>query len=211
MRRRLLTTILRWLTVLLILRVTVTILANYPDYYPPNFDSLFLRDRESTFTSVYQPAFYIHIITAPMVLLNGLLLMNDSLRRHHGKLHRISGRVQVGVLLLLMLPSGVVMAQHSFAGWPSGLSFLLLSATTGVCAIMGVVAARRRRFDQHRRWMTRCFVLICSAITLRLLSGAMGLLDLPNPEEAYVIASWSSWLVPLAVVEIAGRWLETRR
>jgi hypothetical protein len=48
-RHRILTTALRWLAVVLIVRVLVTILANYPDYFPPNFDSLFLQGREATF------------------------------------------------------------------------------------------------------------------------------------------------------------------
>ena len=53
-RHRILTTVLRWLAVVLILRVLVTILANYPDYFPPNFDSLFLQGREATFTGIYR-------------------------------------------------------------------------------------------------------------------------------------------------------------
>jgi len=60
-RVRILTKILGWLAVLLILRVLAAILANYPDYFPPNFDSLFLQGREATFTGAYRPAFYIHI------------------------------------------------------------------------------------------------------------------------------------------------------
>ena len=69
MRYRLLITVLRWLAVVLILRVLVTILANYPDYFPPNFDSLFLEGREATFTGAYRPAFYAHIYGHDAVLL----------------------------------------------------------------------------------------------------------------------------------------------
>ena len=58
-RYRILTTVLRWLAVVLILRVLAAILANYPDYFPPNFDSLFLQGREATFTGLYRPAFYV--------------------------------------------------------------------------------------------------------------------------------------------------------
>jgi len=210
-RLRLLTTVLRWLAALLILRVLASILANYPDYFPPNFDSLFLQGREATFTGTYRPAFYVHIFSAPVVLFTGLILVSESVRRRYGGLHRVLGRVQVAVLLLLMLPSSVVMAQHTFGGWPAGLSFLLLSATTAICAIVGVVHARRRRYGLHRRWMLRCYVLICSAVTLRLISGTAGLVGVPSPEGAYVVAAWSSWLVPLAACEIVGRWPAIRQ
>lgn len=204
MRHRALTTVLRWLAVVLILRVLVSILANYPDYFPPNFESLFLQGRETTFGGAYRPAFYVHIFSGPVVLLNGLVLLSEYVRRRYGGLHRLLGRVQVAVLLLLVLPSSVVMARHAFGGWPAGLSFLLLSAATAGCAVAGVVEARRR-YHAHRRWMLRSYVLICSAVALRLISGAAGLVGVPSPEGAYVVAAWVSWLVPLAAYEIVER------
>jgi uncharacterized membrane protein len=204
-RLRILTTFLCWLAVVLIVRVLVEILANYPDYFPPNFDSLFLQGRETTFTGAYQWAFYIHIFSGPVVLLGGLIQLSEYARRHHRGLHRILGRVQVVVLLLFVLPSSVVMSRHAFGGWPAGLSFLLLSAATAFCAILGVVHARRRRYDRHRLSMLRCYVLICSAVVLRLISGAAGLIGVPSPEGAYIVAAWGSWLIPLAVCELAVR------
>jgi hypothetical protein len=113
--------------------------------------------------------------------------------------------VQVVALLLFVLPSGVVMSRHAFGGWPAGLSFLALSAATASCAIVGVIYARRGRFDRHRRWMLRCYVLICSAVALRLISGTAGLVGVPSPEEAYIVAAWSCWLLPLAAFEIVER------
>jgi uncharacterized membrane protein len=186
--------------------VLVAILANYPDYFPPNFDSLFLQGRERTFSGAYRPAFYIHIFSGPVVLFNGLILLSEYVRRHCAGLHRILGRVQVAVLLLLVLPTSVVMSQHAFGGWPAGLSFLVLSAATASCAIVGVVHARRGRYHRHRRWMLRCYLLICSAVALRLISGAAGLAGVPNAEAAYIVAAWSSWLLPLAAYEIIERW-----
>jgi uncharacterized membrane protein len=209
-RHRLLTTVLRWLAVALVLRVLAAILSNYPDYFPPDFDSLFLQGREATFAGAYRPAFYVHILSGPVVLLNGLILLSESVRRRYGGLHRVLGRVQVAVLLLLVLPTGVVMSRHAFGGWLSGLSFLVLSVTTGACAVAGVIHARRGRFARHRQWMVRCYVLICSAVVLRLTSGAAEVVGVSNPEGAYVVAAWASWLVPLAAYEAAERWRSRR-
>jgi uncharacterized membrane protein len=209
-RPRILTTILRWLAVALILRVLATILANYPDYFPADFESLFLQGREATFIGVYRTAFYVHICSAPIVLLGGLILLSDHVRRHYGGLHRVLGRVHVAVLLLLVLPSSVMMSRHAFGGWPAGLSFLLLSAATATCASVGVVHARGRRYEQHRRWMIRSYVLICSAVALRLISGTAGLVGVSSPEGAYIVAAWISWLVPLAVYELTARWPAAR-
>ena len=205
-RFRILTVVLRWLAVVLVLRVLAVILSNYPDYFPPNFDSLFLQGREATFNGAYKPAFYIHIFSGPVVLFNGLILMSEYVRRQYGGLHRLLGRVQVGVLLLFVLPTSMVMSRHAFGGWPAGLSFLLLSVLTGICAIVGVVHARRQRYHRHRRWMLRCYVLVCSAVALRLISGTAGLVGVTNPEGAYIAAAWCSWLVPLAALEVVDRW-----
>ena len=200
-----LTMALRWLAVVLILRVLATILANYPDYFPPNFDSLFLQGRETTFTGTYPAAFYVHIFSGPIVLFNGLILLSETFRRRYRGWHRRLGWVQIVVLLVFVLPSSAVMSRHAFGGWPAGLSFLLLSAATASCAIVGVVHACRRRYDSHRRWMLRSYVLICSAVFLRLISGSAGLLGAPSPEHAYIFAAWSSWLLPLAAYEIVER------
>jgi uncharacterized membrane protein len=205
-RLTILTTALRWLAALLILRVLVTILANYPDYFPPNFDALFLQGRETTFAGSYPPAFYVHIFSSPIVLLNGLILLSEYVRRRYRRWHRYLGRLQVFVLLSFVLPSSVVMSRHSFGGWPAGVSFVLLSAATAGCAIVGVVHARQRRYDRHRRWMLRCYILICSAVVLRLVSGAAGLVGVASAEGAYICAAWSSWLVPLAAFETVERW-----
>lgn len=206
-RPSILTALLRWLAVLLILRVLAAILANYPDYFPPNFGSLFLQDRETIFVGAYRAAFYVHIHSAPLVLLNGLVLLNEHVRSRHGRWHRWLGRVQVVVLLLFVLPSGAVMSQHAFGGRQAGLSFLLLSAVTACCAIVGVVHARRRRFDRHRSWMLRSYLLICSAVALRLISGAAEVLGVSSPENAYILAAWSCWLLPLIAYEIVERFI----
>jgi uncharacterized membrane protein len=206
MKSGILPTVLRWLAVVLILRVLATILANYPDYFPPNFDSLFLQGREASFHGAYVAAFYVHIFSAPFVLFNGLVLMSEYVRRRHGSWHRWLGRAQVIVLLLLVLPSSAVMSRHAFGGWPAGVSFLLLSAATATCAVLGVVHARHHRYALHRRWMLRTYILICSAVALRLISGTAGLIGVPSPESAYICAAWSSWLLPLAAYEIVERW-----
>lgn len=197
--------VLRWLAVALVLRVLGEILRNYPDYFPPNFNSLFLFGREGTFVGAYRIAFYVHIFSAPIVLLNGLILLSDYVRRRHRVWHRWLGRVQVVVLLFFMLPSGAVMSEHAYGGWPAGLSFLTLSVATAGCTIAGIVQARRRRFDRHRRWMLRCYVLICSAVALRLISGTAGLFEFSNPEQAYILAAWASWILPLGIYETVER------
>jgi uncharacterized membrane protein len=204
MKKGILLKVLRAFFALLILRALGSIVANYSDYFPPDFQSSFLQGREGTFPGTYQSAFYVHIFSGPLVLLNGLLLMTDWVIRYRS-LHRFLGWVQIVALLVFMLPSGMVMALQSFGGFWAGLSFMVLSGATGVCAILGVVYASRGKVKQHRRWMVRSYVLICSAVFLRLVSGAAGLVGVTDAERAYVFAAWMSWVLPLMVWEIVER------
>jgi uncharacterized membrane protein len=197
--------LLRWATVLLILKVTASILANYPSYFPPDFTSLFLEGREHTFWGIYSVGFYVHIFAAPFVLLSGTVLLLERRLKPDRTFHRWLGRVHVVAILLLLVPSSLVMATRSFGGWPAGLSFGVLSIVTGFCAVMGVRLARQRRFAEHRRWMLRCYVLLCSAVTLRLISGAASMFEVEDAVSAYRIASWTSWVVPLVVFEVWQR------
>jgi len=45
--------ILKWAAVLLIVKVLLSILSNYPDYFPPNFQAVFLIGRENNFYGTY--------------------------------------------------------------------------------------------------------------------------------------------------------------
>lgn len=202
MRLSFLCEVLRWAGALLILRVVVSILGNYPDYFPPHFQSLFLEGRESTFLGLYRLAFYLHIFCGPVVLFLGLVLMNETIRRRWPIWHRYLGRTQAFLVLLILVPTSLVMAFQTFGGWAAGGSFVVLSIATGFATIQGVLFARRRQFPQHRCWMERSYVLICSAVVLRLISGMAEWVGVSHAEWAYAIASWASWILPLMALEI---------
>jgi uncharacterized membrane protein len=193
--------LLKWATVLLILKVCVVIVSNYSDYFPPNFNSEFLAGRRESFYGIYRPAFYAHILASPAVLVIGLLLLNGRLRQRFRKLHRMLGRVQVALILLIVVPSALVMSQYAFADAVSG--FVASSILTGICAAMGWRCAMQRKFDRHRIWMLRCYVLLCSAVTLRLLGG-LSIIFETDSIASYRFASWASWLGPLLCLEVIG-------
>lgn len=192
----------RWTALAVIVRITVAIVSNYTAYFPPDFRSLFLEGRQNSFWGVYSVAFYAHILTAPLVLLSGTVLLSGWVLRNHHRVHAWLGRVHVFAVVALLVPSSLVMATRAFGGWTAGLSFALLSLLTGMCAVMGVYHARRRQFAAHRRWMVRCYVLLCSAVVLRLMSGAASLIGVDDPDAAYRVVAWASWVGPLAILEM---------
>lgn len=191
------------LVVVLIVRVTVEVVAGYVDYLPPNFDSNFLQGREHYFFHGYQWAFYPHIASGPITLLVGVVLMSDAFRTRFPIWHRRLGRIQVICVLFLVAPSGLWMAYYTATGTIAGISFAILAVLTGTVAALGWKAAVERRFADHRRWMSRCFVLLCSAVVLRVAGGTGTYFDVKwlwfDP-----VASWFSWLIPLIAYECAS-------
>lgn len=186
----------------LILKVTFVVLLGYRDYFPPNFESPFLRGRQAYFYGVYQGAFVAHIVAGPLTLILGLVLISETVRARWPRLHRTLGKCQIALILLMLAPSGVWMAFYVETGPVAGAGFFALALATGLCAILGWRSAVRLNFVEHRRWMERCFLLLCSAVVLRLIGGLVVVAGVER-EWTYPVAAWASWLVPLAAFELA--------
>ena len=195
---------------LMILKVTWGIVAGYGSYFPPDFTAVFLRGRKAYFYGSYQWAFYPHIVAGPVVLVQGLLLTSSRLRTRFPQWHMWMGRLQVAFILMLLAPSGLWMAFYAHTVWFARAGFALLAVATGIAAAMGWRLAVARRFADHRRWMIRCYILLCSAVVTRLLGGLFVMLQ-QDGEWTYWLAAWISWVVPLALYEGACRirWLKS--
>jgi hypothetical protein len=188
----------------LILKVTAGVVSNYHNYVPPNFSSDFLRGREGHFAGVYSWAFYTHILSGPVALILGLVLVGERFRAWAPRWHRRLGRIQVACVLLLVTPSGLGMARHAAAGPVAAVGLAALAIATAACVSLGAWAAARRRLAEHRRWMWRGYLLLCSAVVLRLIGGLATVAGVAAPWFD-PLATWISWLVPLAAFELRER------
>lgn len=191
------------LVALLIWKVTFSIVWEYRNYVPPNFGSDFLFGRESYFWNGYHRAFYVHLLAGPPALLLGTVLISRTLRRRSVAWHRRLGRVQVALVLLMLAPSGLWMAGFTASDPVAGVGLGLLAVATAVCAWCGWRSAVAKRFTAHRRWMWRTFLLLCSAVVLRILGGLATVLH-GDAEWLYGASIWASWVVPLLIFEISS-------
>jgi Predicted membrane protein (DUF2306) len=192
--------ILTILAVVLILRVVISVLSNYHNYFPPNFDSDFLHGRERDFPGAYRWAFYTHILSGPVSLILGLILVGEGFRSRFPKWHRYLGRLQVSCVILLVTPSGLWMAFFAAAGPIASAGLATLAIATATFASLGARSAVARRFAVHRRWMWRCYLLLCSAVVIRLIGGLATVTGVAAPW-IDPLAAWVSWLAPLAAFE----------
>jgi hypothetical protein len=187
---------------LLILKVTAGVVLNYRNYVPPNFNSDFLRGREAYFSGSYQWAFYTHIAAGPVSLLLGTVLVSERFRRSLPKWHRSLGRIQALGVLFFLAPSGLWMAFRADAGPVAAVGFAVLAVLTGMCVALGWRSAVRRRFADHRLWMWRCYLLLCSAVVLRLTVGLATVMEFQSTWLEPAVA-WTSWLLPLTAYELS--------
>ncbi len=195
--------LLQLLACVLVLKVTGGVVLNYRAYIPPNFDAEFLQGREAYFSGTYQWAFYTHIASGPLTLVVGMILLSERFRLRYSRWHRLLGRMQTACVLLLLTPSGLWMASYAATGAVAGVGFATLAVATGLCVWLGWRSAVQRRFAAHRRWMWRCYLLLCSAVVLRLMGGIVTVAGIESAW-SYPLAAWTSWLLPLGAFE----WLQ---
>jgi hypothetical protein len=185
---------------LLVLKVTATVVLGYPAYLPPDFSADFLLGRETYFWGHYAAAFYVHLASGPLSLLLGTLLIGDRFRQLAPWWHRRLGRLQVALILLFVVPSGLVMAPYAMTGSVAAAGLGSLAVATAVCAALGWKSAMNRRFADHQRWMWRTYLLLCSAVVIRLMGGLATVLE-TDALWVYPFSNWASWLAPLAASE----------
>ncbi len=200
---------------LVILKTIATVLVSYRGYFPADFQTNFLLGREAYFFGSYQWSFYAHIVSGPLSLLFGMLLLSDRLRMRFPQWHRVVGRVQVFCVLGVVTPSGLWMAfyteSNSAAGaLIAGCAFAALAVATGWTVALGWRAAVKRKFAVHRLWMWRCYVLLCSAVVLRIVGGFSLLADFES-DWLYPASAWGSCFLPLLLFEaLRLRWRNRR-
>jgi len=189
---------------LLIVKVAISVMIGYRRYLPPDFSSDFLLGREAYFFGPYRWAFYAHCLAGPLSLLVGTLLIGERLRRYAPKWHRRLGRAQMIVVLFVLVPSGLWMAPYAATGAIAAVGLALLAIATATCAALGWRAAVARQFDQHQQWMWRTYLLLCSAVVIRLLGGLAAVLNW-DADWYYPLSVWTSWLAPLLAFEALAR------
>ena len=190
------------LAVVLICKVTASVVIGYRDYLPPNFQADFLLGRDRYFWGAYSFAFYAHLVVGPLTLLLGTLLLSARFRASWPQWHRRLGRVQGMCILLLLAPSGLWMAWYAATGAIAGAGLGTLAVATAVFVLLGWKAAVERRFADHQRWMSRLYLLLCSAVVIRMIGGAATVAEI-DALWLYPLSTWASWLVPLWVFEAA--------
>ena len=185
-----------------ILACGILMLNGFPNYFPPRFDQGFLRQKEDYFyRSAYFVGFFSHIVSAPVVLFCGVVQMSQTVRIQVPRFHRKVGLIYVVLILVAMAPGGLIMSMNALGGRSSTICFALISIGTWGVTLHAFQLARRKAFRGHQRWMVRSFILVNSAVLLRIFDYFIfAIVD--RPVLSYQIAAWSSWVLPMLFCEL---------
>jgi uncharacterized membrane protein len=144
----------------------------------------------------------LHYVSMPLVLVMSIFQFSARLRRRRPRLHRWLGRAFFAALLLGV--SGAVqkvVTGDVYGGVLSQVQFGGMAITTLACATAGGLAAKRRDFAAHERWMwvtylvlwsssamSRLGILLVVPVWWKLVGGRQE--DYVVPYNAVVGASW---------------------
>lgn len=146
-------------------------------------------------------AIYVHVFASSVALTLGPLQFSARLRATRPDVHRWSGRLYLGVGVLVGGIAGLYMAFHAFGGAAARLGFGGLALAWLYTGLRGYLAIRAADVVSHRRWMIRNFSLAFAAVTLRLwLPGSVA--AGAAFEIAYPLVAWLCWVPNLIAAEI---------
>jgi uncharacterized membrane protein len=156
----------------------------------------------------------LHYVFMPLVLVASIFQFSARLRRSRPRLHRWLGRVFFAALLL-----GVGGAVHKvvtgdvYGGVLSQVQFGGMAIMTLACATAGGLAAKRRDFAAHERWMWVTYLVLWSSSAMSRL-GILLLVPVwwklgGGRHEDYVVpynvVVGASWIVPPLIARLGQR------
>jgi hypothetical protein len=151
---------------------------------------------------------YLHAAGGTVMLMLGLANAYTGSSRRFFEWHRLIGRLYlgggaIGAISAVAITTGPA---HKAAGagvfTNATVSLVALALAWLLAAGMGYRAVRNQRYDSHRAWMLRSYVLVWSFVFCRLASRVPGVSDLGGGE-AFI---WLSWVGPLVLCEVALQW-----
>jgi uncharacterized membrane protein len=152
----------------------------------------------------------LHLLMAVFVTFAGALQLVPALRSRAPRFHRWNGRAFIVVAFAIAL-SGVFIAftRGAVAGTYMAIGNTLNAALLMACAVQALRFAVKRRFEVHRRWALRAFILMLGVFFYRLgmmlwfvaNRGPVGHTDaFDGPFD--IVLAFGHVLAPLAILEL---------
>ena len=109
---------------------------------------------------------YMHLYTAPIILVAGAILFLPGLRRRVPAVHRWAGRVYIATVLVTSIAT-LRLSLNETEGPMTVFGFATLSILWFATAALAWSRALQGRYSDHGRWMIRNYALTLTNVTFR--------------------------------------------
>ncbi len=146
----------------------------------------------------------LHILSVTIYSILGAFQFSPGFRRRRPNWHRTAGRILVVAGLVAAL-SGLWMAMF-YAIVPADSALLhafrlFFGAAMALSIVLGFIAVRRRKIDQHQAWMRRAYAIALGAGTQALTQIPLVLVLGKLDANTLALAMGAAWILNLAVAE----------
>ena len=159
---------------------------------------------------------YLHLALAFVITVGAMLQLIPTVRRRWPTVHRWNGRVYMSVAILISAAAIVLKLSrelHESVFMTAGV--VLNGLLILLCVFPAWREARAGRYDAHRRWALRLFVLVSGTWLLRVgmmfwmaATGGLGI-DFETLTGPFLdVWAFAHYLIPLALLEL---WLRSER
>lgn len=206
-----------WIVPLLLV-VTAFLAFSVPPYL--TLDPSLSRLEPPPGNDLYYPLLVAHVLFGTVAMTTACFQIWPAFRARHRRGHRITGRIYVYAGALPAGLLGLYVGWHTAAGPSVRVANLVGSALWLLVTIVGLHMARRHRFNDHRRWMSRSFALTMSIALSRVINIVATIVLTPQVDTTfggsdelmqYSAASIGVWLSPLLLLLLADWLLERRK
>ncbi len=162
----------------------------------------FLEERSVLYDKlVWRISFYVHIAAGALCISTAILQFSSWILKKRKKIHIISGKIYVFVVLLIGAPSGFYMTFFAKGGFAERACFMAMAIFWFYSTYKGfVAAAREKNFVSHKFWMIRSYSMALTAVTFRLYHIIFYVWGI-NHFDNYAVSLWISVLGNAAVAE----------
>lgn len=200
---------LRYFFWLVVLANAALIFYKSLEYYPADFSTGFLSDKEDIFyPTVYHYFFYGHISISSVILVLGLFQFSKKFRAKYTPTHRLMGKVYISLVLFISAPSAFIMGVYATGSLLIKGGFVVASVLWWWFTYKAYLCIKAGNTDAHSRFMHRSYIISLLAVFLRVyywLLVSVFAVDNPN---VYTFVVYASWLPNLLGYEL---WLVWRR
>lgn len=184
-----------------------TLIGLYPLIYflvDRRFGLLASKSAELLSDTVWNIAFYGHILLGGFALLIGWLQFSSKLRKRRITIHRTIGKLYV-IAVLISGFCGLYITIHATGGIISILGFFSLGVVWLITTILGFKAIKNGNIALHEKFMIYSYAACFAAVTLRVWLPLLTIL-MDEFIGAYRIVAWLCWIPNMIVAYFIVRY-----